>query len=162
MKSIFSVFVLLISFSLSAQTPQDTISIEYRGFFGGYQYIMDGKELSSGEVKDIIKSVSGTEKLIRASNRYDLWGNIFAFGGGLLVGGEIGRSLGGAEIRPVSLYTGIGLIITAFIFADTSEKRFRKAVVLYNDNVSNHTSWLRRSEVRLGGSLDGVGIVWRF
>jgi hypothetical protein len=131
MKKLFLFFcALILSISLGAQTPKDTIRVVKA--YGQWAFIQGDKNLKPLELLDVTKSNPEANKEMKKSirNYYVMLG--LDITGGFAVGYPLGYWLGSGQMLWPVLGTGAGLLALSIPFNQGYIRHAMKAVEIYN------------------------------
>lgn len=160
MKRTLLFFTLLLSFTI-VKAQDSNKKIELKKVFGGHMFIQDGKNLNHDEVTAIIKSNTKAYDLMKSAKSNKTWSTILGGVGGGLVGFPIGTAIGGGNAKWELAAVGAGLILVAIPIANGYNKKTRKAVEMYNNEISSSTYQFKPSfELNVKGN--GLGITMNF
>lgn len=151
----------LFSSALANSTTPLSDSIEMRKKFGGYQFYENGRVLSMAQLKSTLRQDSQAFSEFKSARSANGIATVLGFAGGALIGWPLGTALGGGEPEWAMLGAGVGLVGVSIPFIVKANKKFKKAVDLYNSNPEN-TSSRPAVEFRLGSTGKGVGLVMSF
>ncbi len=137
MKRKFLLIGLLSFFILNNSIAQ---KIEVTKVFGGYKYTQNGHDLNLPQLVDLMASNPEALKYAKKAKTNDAWATIIAGAGGILVGYPIGTALGGGKPNWTMAGIGAGLIVVGIPLSSAVNKNAKKAVELYNRNITfiNH------------------------
>jgi hypothetical protein len=159
----FRILTLMLSLifltNLSAQKkPKPTMSYE-KGFWRSkFKYGVEELSMSDAGQKFEYESpeayASFNKGLTAQTFTY-----ITGFGGGFLIGYEVGSAIRGAEINGARGGIGVGLLIISFLLEGSATKNFEDAA--FHFNTKKTSSIYNKLEINLTDA-SSVGVKWRF
>ena len=159
MKKFLLVFlVLACTQAVFAQSRVSEISFK-NGFFG-WQFKKGEEKLKPGQVAELLTVNPEASALFSSGRSGYTLSSIIGAVGGFMVGYTLGTSLASGEANWTVGGIGAGLIVVSIPISVNATSNVRKAIVLYNEGLK--TGFLRRPELRLGFTGNGLGFVYRF
>ena len=152
-------FVLIGAATSFAQT--DTDSIYLKKVFGSYQFYFHNQKLSLSQIKNVMSSNELAYEQIKAAQSTNAIGMVFAYAGGFLVGWPLGTALGGGEPNWAAAGAGVALIAVTIGVNKSYNIKAKRAVDTYNNGLGATSFW-DRSELRVGLTANGGGLIFRF
>lgn len=153
LRLIFLIIAIISIGTLMGQTKTDSVFVQKKGSTVFYQH---GVRLSPLALLKITKGhANAYEMMEKAKVNYD-----FAYGlslaGGFCIGWPIGTMLGGGDPAWALLGVGAGLIAISIPLSIAYGKHAKKAVNLYNEDVSK-TSY-ETIDFNIGFTAQGIGL----
>lgn len=131
----FTIILLFISFSLSAQNNKDTLV--FKPTFSDLNiYDINGAKVSVSEAKKLAVNNQLAVNYFKKAQMNNLLSLLFGVPGGFLVGYNIGAAAGGGKFNSTLFFTGVGLIGVSVPFELAKVKNLKKAVQVYNDSLT--------------------------
>lgn len=141
--------LLLISTTLIATGQK----IESASMLGDRKYYQDGRRLRMQQLSNILSENKEASALYnKASTHYTL-AQVAGIPGGFLVGWQLGRMLTGNKPNTTGLLVGLALEAIYIPLQHSYNKKSRKAVDLYNNELSEQTK-----EVGFILNANGIGL----
>ena len=161
MKKILLFGLLNLLFSICySQKKADSIKIRY---YPGdtYLYTLHGEVLSTQELKTALKVDPEARYQVAVFDEYRTYTYIFSIAGGFLIGYQLGTLLAGKN-QPNWIIAGAGggMIILAIPFSINAKKHLKKAISLYNSNLTETN--VNRKRINLGLNPSGISINFHF
>ena len=138
---------------------RDTIVIKEK--FGGYQFYEEGRLMNMTRLKSTLSKDRQAFSEFKSARTANGIATVLVGAGGALIGWPIGAAIGGGDPQWAMLGAGVGLVGISIPFGIKANKKFKKAVDLYNVN-SGNTSYKPSVEFRIGSTGKGVGLVMSF
>lgn len=157
MKKIIVAIVLFVSTFSSINAQQ----IEMKKVFGGYQFTQEGKNLTLGQMQEVMKNNTDAFNLIKSAKTNQTWGMILGTAGGALVGFPVGTAIGGGDPEWALAGVGAALIVATIPIVKNFNKKTSKAVELYNADFPSVSSNFN-PEFNLNFKGIGLGISMNF
>ncbi|PWG06145.1 hypothetical protein [Polaribacter aquimarinus] len=155
-KLFFTIILCLVAFSnINAQ------KIEMKKSFGTNMYMQDGKRLNAKQLTDLMKGNEKALSAIKKAKTNNTWATVLGGAGGFLVGFPIGTSIGGGDAKWELAAVGAGLIVAAIPLNSAYNKHSKKAVNLYNNEISS-SAYHFKPEFNLNLKGTGLGITMSF
>lgn len=157
MRLIFLIIAMISTGALMGQTKTDSIFVQEKGTVCFYQH---GVKLTPSALLRITKGhANAYENMEQAKVNYDFaYG--FSLAGGFCIGWPIGTMLGGGDPTWALLGVGAGLIVISIPFSKAYAKHAKKAINLYNEDVSK-TSY-ETIDLNVGLTAHGLGLLLTF
>ena len=116
----------------SQQTnSRDSITV-VKNFFTGPKFYQGSQRLTMGQLTDVMTTNPQALTYLRKAKTNNTISIIFGVIGGALVGYELGRAAGGADMNGAVMAAGAGCIVFSIPFSIAGSKNTRKAVSVYN------------------------------
>jgi len=154
--------LLTVAVVMATITFCNAQKIEIEKKFGGYQYTMEGKTMSMGEIVTAIESNKEAVKLMKKARRNNTISSILGGAGGALIGFPIGQTIGGGDANWALAGVGAGLIVVAIPISSSGNKRAKEAVDLYNASLNPTSFYDFKPVFKFISKTDGIGLFMSF
>jgi hypothetical protein len=162
-----ALFVLLLAMPGIGEAQQVELK---KSFWSGWKYSVDGSKYETvGRSADgLVPVMAGNEAALAEVNAYktrQTWANVFAIGGGGLLGFAIGSSFGDEgwqSAQTTMAAIGGGMIIIGGIFDHSASGHLQHGVELHNGAMGSLEINLEAWAVNLDRPRVGVGPVLQF
>ncbi len=155
--SLVALTLSVISFS---QEPTDSIIVK-TNFWTGTKFFVNGNTLTTAEAENVIKANAEAYSYFKKAKTSTVFSNIIAGVGGALIGYPIGVAAAGGDAPWILAGIGAGVIVADIPLIINSNKKFQKAIDIYNTSISSNSQSFRydlHMEVKNGG----LALVLRF
>lgn len=136
-------------------------SITIKSVLDTYQFYQHGKKLGMQKMLRIMAPNEQASRHMRMARNATIIANIFGAAGGTLIGFQLGTYMGGGKPVWAMAGVGAGLVGASIPFSIKAKRNARKAVMLYNEQLSTG-AFKNRYELRLIASGNGVGLALGF
>lgn len=152
--------VLLIAFtSLSFSYSQQ---IEIKKVFGENRFYQDGKRLYTKDVITLMENNQEALELMKKSRQNYNIAIPIAFGGGGLIGWNLGKLISGGKPNWVVAGIGAGLVGVTIKLNSNVNKYSKQAVEIYNSSLNKDSSYRFHPEFNLISNEMGIGLAVKF
>ena len=111
--------------------------------FNKFQFYISGNKVLSEDIEDIIKKESAEAyAYFKKAEKRSALANLSLFVGGVAIGFPVGILVGGGEPKWALAIAGVGFLIVGIPLQRSAYKNYKKAVRLYNQNLSLDVSLL--------------------
>jgi hypothetical protein len=150
---LFLISILTFSF-IQAQMIRDTISIKRNSYW--YR----GNALTANQLLDKMQNnPDAYAEMSIAKSNYDI-AMVCSYIGGACIGIPVGQAIGGGKPLWALAGVGVGAVIIAIPLSISFNKHARKAVRIYNSNLTRFG--LNKLNVKIGLSPGGIGLCCGF
>ncbi|MES2748022.1 MAG: hypothetical protein V4648_06570 [Bacteroidota bacterium] len=161
MKKIVLLLILLVSVASFSQSPsliQQTNEIErQRG-----RFFVNGKQISTREVKQLLQSNAQAYSLFKKSKRKESIGGLLLGLGGVIVTVDLAIGLfSDVEYPSFATYVGAGAILTSIPILSGKNKRMDEGLDIYNKGLKN-VGQETDVELNVIANQYGYGLQFRF
>jgi hypothetical protein len=153
-------FLILLSIGTFAQTESDSLFIEETEF--GLKFFYQNQPIKAHEVSILMVSDFEVYDLFETGREARIFGSVFATIGTGLVAIPFVTTLLGEKTNWAFTLAGTGFIGISIPLFRSYHKKTRSAVEQYNTNLNPPALNPDDSEVSIGLSNAGVGLMWRF
>lgn len=129
------VFIFVLQCFVLKLFAQDTLRLETNAWIGSKFYI-DYERIKINEVENLMIQYPEANKTFTKARASNTFGTILSMAGGFLIGWPIGGALAGGEPNWVLLAPGFGLIGASIPLSINGNKKLKKSVVQYNENLN--------------------------
>ncbi len=154
-----ALFILIlfcsIAFSSVAQTRSDTITIVKKG-----KFLKDEEFLNTNQLMVLMRGNREAYELMKKAKTNTAFATALSFVGGVFIGLPLGTAIGGGEPNWGLMGVGAGLIVVSIPLISSYKKNSTRAVEIFNQALLE--TRVRRPEVNLQTTSNGVGVVLRF
>jgi hypothetical protein len=137
-----------------------TEPIFYKKELDKYVYYQNGNKLQKEDLIRILKSNNQAYTTYSNAHETNIFANILACAGGLLVGWPVGGYIANGKANWNLALIGGGIILVATPLSYYSISRMNHAVDIYNNGIKS--SSIMNQELRIGLTSNGVGIQLNF
>lgn len=159
MRKITYLLIGILFLNVYSLRAQESGKIETRQNLG-VVFLQNGKKLTPKQLLEITKDNPEAYQAMKiAKSNYDI-GSVFGFAGGFMVGYPLGSALAGGEPNWTIAGIGAGLILISIPFSIKYSTQAKKAVGMYNSNLTE-TSF-KKVDFNFGYTRSGLGITMNF
>jgi len=148
------------AFNVYAQTKPEKIEIVKKGI--GTVFQLDGINLAPKQLWTITERNENAKREVSRAKKNFFPAQVFSSIGGGLIGAFLGVSLTGGELSPALLGAGAGFIAISIPFSIGYSKHMKKAVTIYNDELSIPAHQPTSAILRVGPAYGGLGVSLSF
>ncbi len=132
LKGLLNLFVMMMSFHLSAlaQSSYSNIEVREKGRDKGYYY--EGEKLNYREMGELMKGNAVAFENIKSAQANNSAAQVFSFAGGFLIGWPIGGAIAGDNPNWTLAAVGAGLVLVSIPFAVQAKNKSHKAIDEFN------------------------------
>lgn len=154
--------ILTLIISIITLTICHAQKIEMEKVFGGYKYTQNGDNLSLSELTKTVKANTKSFQLIKKAKTKAVFGMILGGIGGGLTGYPIGTAIGGGEPNWTLAAIGAGCLAIALPLGNSADKNIKQSVELYNSSLNPSTFNNAKTEFKIIGNTNGIGLAMNF
>lgn len=147
---------------ISQEVHDDFDKTDERITVDGNKYYQHDMQLSYNQLLSVISSNAQARPLAKSAKSNMGLANVFGFAGGFLVGWPLGTAMGGGEPNWGLAGAGAGLILVAIPITSSANKKMKKAVEIYNEDLEAPEEEKLITSLKFTGTRHGVGLVLRF
>ena len=161
MKKALLLIILSTLTFFTSQAQNSSLKIESKKVFGGYVYSQNEQSLKINQLLELMKGNDEAYQLMKSAKSNLIWGTILGGVGGGLIGFPIGTAIGGGDAKWELAGVGAALIIIAIPIAKGYNKKSKKAIDLYNAEITS-TAYQFKPTFDLSIKGSGVGLIMSF
>lgn len=151
---LFAVFAITM---FTSQAQNSTLKIESKRVFGSNVYMQNNKNLSGKQLTELMKGNNKALELMKSANNSRTWSTILGGAGGALIGFPIGTAIGGGDAKWELAGAGAALILIAIPISNKYNKKSKKAVDIYNNDIHSTVSNFNPTfDLNLKGNSFGI------
>lgn len=152
---IFFLFFILSGIASWAQ-EENLEFISSRNVLGSRTYFKNNQPISLKEIQNLVADNDQALKLIKSARANYNTAIGLSYVGGFLIGWELGNMITGSQVNNAVLLSGLGLLIISTPFQVKYNSRSKRAVELYNENLTNDPE-LNKMEMSFYSTGAGLG-----
>jgi hypothetical protein len=153
-------FLLAVCFNLHAQSAHGRVDVEK--VFAGHRFSQNGHRLSVDEMVALMRENKEAYAKMKAAKSTSTIASILSGAGGFMVGYPVGTHFAGGEPNWTMAGIGAGLIVVSIPISIKFNRQAKSAVDLYHAGLYEARLKQNPTELLLGSTKNGYGLVLRF
>lgn len=152
---------LIIAISIFTYIPVNSQTITMEKSNIGYKFTQYGINLKFSQLDSVMKINPKSHKLIKSAHSKYVISQVMSGSAGILLGVSIGTAINAGKLNWTLIGIGSSLIAVGYPLSKHSIKKAKKAVDIYNANLTSSIN-IFQPEFKLVVSSTGVGIAMSF